>query len=92
MTDRKETKEQDRLIIGHGLGTNRVDRIRYARTLRGLSRERLAHKAGVCINTVERIENMTIWPRLDSCQRICEVLGISLSDGFEYYERKGDKK
>lgn len=48
----------------------------------GMSGNQLAKLAGIGQSTISDIENQKISPSIDTLQRICDALGISLSDFF----------
>jgi transcriptional regulator with XRE-family HTH domain len=52
------------------------ERVRFQRRRVGLSQERLARSAGVCLDTVHRIEKGNRSPTLRTVVRLADVLGI----------------
>ena len=48
----------------------------------GLSTNRLAKLAGIGQSTLSDIEKGKVKPSIDSLEKICETLGISMSDFF----------
>ncbi len=47
-----------------------------------LSQRELAEKSGVARNTIMRIENGDVVPNMETCQRICDALNVSLGEVF----------
>lgn len=58
------------------------DRIKYFRELSGLSGKKLAEKAGLDSSQIYKLESNNTNPSIESLERICNVLGISLSEFF----------
>lgn len=57
-------------------------RIRELRELKGLSGSTLAKKVGLTQSQIAKIETGVSKPSLDSLEKICDVLEISLSNFF----------
>lgn len=45
----------------------------------GLSQKKLAEKAGVCFNTIYKLETNIGNPTIATYQKLCDALGIKLS-------------
>ena len=58
-------------------------RLYQLRMNKNLSQRELAERAGVTRNTVMLIENGDTLPNLDTVKKLCDVLGVELSDFFE---------
>lgn len=48
-----------------------------------LSQRELAEMSGVARNTIMRIENGDVYPSIESCRKICSVLGVTVSEVFD---------
>ncbi len=68
--------------FAHQLGRN----LHALREQRGLSKERVAHEAGIASYTYQKFEKgesrpgTPMNPRLDTLIALCEVLGVALTD------------
>jgi len=58
------------------------ERLKYFREQAGISGKSLAEKAGLVPSQIYKIESNVTKPSLDSLERICEVLGITLAEFF----------
>ncbi|MBC8560089.1 helix-turn-helix domain-containing protein [Fumia xinanensis] len=67
-----------------------ADRIRYFRKLLGMSQEQLAFAAGMNPAFLGHIEQGLKCPTIDTLQKICSALGISLSQLLDFDRGKGD--
>lgn len=56
--------------------------LRYYRILRGLSLNRLAALSSVHRNTISRYEQGLTSPSLETAQKLCKALGVSMDDVF----------
>ena len=56
--------------------------LRYYRILRGLSLDRLAALSSVHRNTISRYEQGLTSPSLETAQKLCKALGVSMDDVF----------
>ena len=58
------------------------ERLRYLREQNGISGKALAEKIGLVPSQINKIEHGVTKPSIDSLERICAALNISLSDFF----------
>ena len=56
--------------------------LRYFRIMRGLSLDRLAALSSVHRNTISRYEQGLTSPSLETAQKLCNALGVSMDDVF----------
>lgn len=56
--------------------------LRYFRIMRGLSLDRLAALSSVHRNTISRYEQGLTSPSLETAQKLCKALGVSMDDVF----------
>ena len=56
--------------------------LRYLRIMRGLSLDRLAALSSVHRNTISRYEQGLTSPSLETAQKLCKALGVSMDDVF----------
>jgi transcriptional regulator with XRE-family HTH domain len=52
------------------------DNVRRLRTLNALTQDQLAHKAGVALATVARIERNEVEPHLTNVKKLANALGV----------------
>jgi transcriptional regulator with XRE-family HTH domain len=57
-------------------------RLRILRTQYGISERALASKAGLVSSQINKIEHNVTKPSIDSLERICSALDLTLSDFF----------
>lgn len=62
-----------------GTSTNLGERVRRIRTEQGISREKLAAKAGIVSQTVLRMENGDD-PRLSTVRAVADALGVPVGE------------
>lgn len=67
-----------------------ADRIRYFRKLLGLSQEQLAFAAGMNPAFLGHIEQGLKCPTVDTLQKICSALGITVSQLLDFDREKAD--
>ncbi len=67
------------------------EKILFYRKQRSLTQTQLAEKAGITLRSIQRLEKGSNAPRAYTITKICEALGITLSDlrGKEMLENKG---
>jgi len=58
------------------------ERLRFFREQVGISGKYLAEQAGLVPSQIYKIESNTTKPSLDSLERICDVLGITMGEFF----------
>ena len=66
------------------------ERMKQARTAKGLSQQTLADALGVSRQTINAIEKGDYNPTIRLCVGICRVLGLTLNDLF--WEEEGTKE
>jgi transcriptional regulator with XRE-family HTH domain len=64
-------------------------RLRAARKVAGLSRERVAVAAGVSVSSIERYEQGTGQPGVEAAARLASVLGLSVDDLLDIPQTTG---
>ena len=69
-----------------------LSRITELRKLRGLSVYKLAKLSGIPQSTIATWYQKNLYPPLDKVERICRVMGISLSDFFRVSEEEGKEE
>lgn len=57
--------------------------IRTERKRLGWSQKKLAEKAGLNYNTIYYLESNKSSPKVETCKKLCKVLGISISQLLE---------
>ena len=57
-------------------------RIKTLRTSRGISARHLAQSSGIDPSLISKIENGISNPSIDTLQKICDTLDVSMSDFF----------
>lgn len=65
-----------------------ASRIRKARTSKGYTLDRVAELSGLAKGLLSKVENFRVTPSLPTLAKICEALGMSLSDLFEGLDEK----
>ena len=58
------------------------ERLRFLREQAGISGKALAEKIGLVPSQINKIEHNVTKPSIDSLERICDALGITLGDFF----------
>ena len=65
------------------------NQVRRLRAERGLTRDELAEKAGLSVDTLNRIERGRVSPSLDTIAKVCVGLRVSLETFFGMLEPDG---
>lgn len=58
-------------------------KVYYVRKKRGMSSRTLARKTGLSLGTINNIENERISPRMQSMEKIAQVLDVGIEDLYE---------
>ncbi|MHA3786595.1 helix-turn-helix domain-containing protein [Flavobacterium hauense] len=73
--------EFTREFILYKLG-DRIKEYRY--DIAGLTLEELSYRSGVSRNTINLIENGKIDPRITTIRKICNAMGLSAAEFFDF--------
>ncbi len=90
--DRNLTKPKDKTVFSHKkelTGGKIGKNIKKIRTQKGLSQQQLAQKSGISQSFLSDLENGKKSPTVDSLNKICRSLGISLAEFFSRGKTQG---